>query len=681
MTISADYAPGIDIGNGVTTTFPVNFPFGAKSDLLVTLNTIATGLDVSPAPVLNGAGTYDYAVSGTPNADTGIYPNGTVTFNTAPPSTMKVVRARATPQRQNVSLTNNGPFPAKTVEGAFDRDEMQLQERSDTLTRAVRAPAVDGVVNMVLPAASARGGYFLAFDVADGHARNSAFSEAQIGALLAGGALVPSTSKSVYTSVVGSLALADAAAFALGGELVIDTAISVIANTTLQSPAVRFVNGGKITHTTFTLTFPGAVIADPRSQIFDTAATGLVTMKNGAISAMWFGAVPDDATDSANPLLQWQNALDAAVTGTGAAKGYLPGGGTLAYVTSTPIRFYGSMIGDGSNFTIIKPKAAYASAYIIDFNFGSMGKELRGFTIDLRSLGTGASVGAFGSSSTFGGGGSSVGLGSDISVLSSSLATPAVKAKSTGAEPGMFTGWLFDSMQISAPMPMEIGQNQDDWEIAILRLAQVSGATGQPVDISGASNAEIGGVYLAAANVSGSGNGRSLIQLGKNNRVRRLFVEGSTNAAWLIAFSSSEYLCAIDDLQTNLAYTGADPDHAMFRLPMAASAQKGMGVRLGDYRISAGSLPYDLLFSMFCGTNSAVGPIVITLEGIGWERWASVPTAFAFSASGGTANANKIWKLRGNYSDVTGQWEAPHPSVGNLLTWTPVAQPGSWTNR
>lgn len=164
MTISADYAPNIDLGNGVTTAFAVNFPFGAKADLKITLNTIATGIDITPAPVLNGAGTYDYSVAGTPDADTGIYPNGTVTFITAPPSTLKVVRERITPQRQNTSLTNNGPFPAKTVEGTFDREEMQLQEAGSLLTRALHAPAAVQPNSMELPGDWFAGNIMFAYD-------------------------------------------------------------------------------------------------------------------------------------------------------------------------------------------------------------------------------------------------------------------------------------------------------------------------------------------------------------------------------------------------------------------------------------------------------------------------------------------------------------------------------------
>jgi hypothetical protein len=144
MTISASYAPNLNVGNGVTRTFTVDFPFGAAGDLVVTLFDTVAETDVSPAPVMGGGGTYDYTVGGTPDPDTGIYANGSVTFTTAPLATHIAVRARATPQVQETVLTDNGRFPAKSVEGSFDRQEMQLQERAEDLGRAIKVRVVDG---------------------------------------------------------------------------------------------------------------------------------------------------------------------------------------------------------------------------------------------------------------------------------------------------------------------------------------------------------------------------------------------------------------------------------------------------------------------------------------------------------------------------------------------------------
>ena len=164
MTISADYGPLIDSGNGTTKDFAVTFPFDEKSDLVVTLFDTAAGADVAPPPALNGIATYDYVVTGTVNPDTGIYPGGTVTFNTAPLAGWNIIRARNTPERQPVYLIDNARFPAKTVEGGLDRLELQIQELDSGLSRAIRAPISDGPVDMTLPPASERADKMFAFD-------------------------------------------------------------------------------------------------------------------------------------------------------------------------------------------------------------------------------------------------------------------------------------------------------------------------------------------------------------------------------------------------------------------------------------------------------------------------------------------------------------------------------------
>ena len=180
MTISAAYAINQDNGNGSTRIFSVNFPFGGPGDLVVQLFDTVAQANISPAPVLNGAGTYDYTVSGTPNSDTGIYPNGSVTFNNAPPSTYEAVRARATPLLQSLSLGNNGRFPAKSVEGALDRAELQLQELSNILSRMPITPLSDAPVSQVLPPAAVRKGKLAQFNSSTGVLENSALSATDI---------------------------------------------------------------------------------------------------------------------------------------------------------------------------------------------------------------------------------------------------------------------------------------------------------------------------------------------------------------------------------------------------------------------------------------------------------------------------------------------------------------------
>lgn len=180
MTIETTYAPAVSAGNGTTTAFAVPWPFAAAADLDVQLLSATTGLPLSPAPVLNGAGTYDYTVAGAADPDTGIYPNGTVTFNTAPSAAYNVWRGRATADAQDKLLPSNGRFPAKAVEGALDRRTLVSQEETFGVSQALRVPATDSAI-AVLPAASARATHVLGFAV-DGSVALTVSTIAQIDA-------------------------------------------------------------------------------------------------------------------------------------------------------------------------------------------------------------------------------------------------------------------------------------------------------------------------------------------------------------------------------------------------------------------------------------------------------------------------------------------------------------------
>ena len=130
MTVSATYSPESYTGNASTTAFSFPYQFIAQADLLVTLFDTSAGAYVSPQPVLNGAGTYDYAISGTVDTNRGEYlSGGTITFNNAPLANHRIDIIRVTARTQAVQLQPNGPFPAPTVEAALDRLTLIDQER------------------------------------------------------------------------------------------------------------------------------------------------------------------------------------------------------------------------------------------------------------------------------------------------------------------------------------------------------------------------------------------------------------------------------------------------------------------------------------------------------------------------------------------------------------------------
>lgn len=129
MTISAAYVPDNYTGNGVTTAFPVTFPFFGTltlAELKVVQVTIA---DNSETTLVNGT---HYTVSG------GEGSTGTVTAVTAPASLYKWVIRRVTIQLQEEDYIENDDFPAAVHEGALDRGMAILQEHEEDLGRTAQ---------------------------------------------------------------------------------------------------------------------------------------------------------------------------------------------------------------------------------------------------------------------------------------------------------------------------------------------------------------------------------------------------------------------------------------------------------------------------------------------------------------------------------------------------------------
>lgn len=168
MTVSATYSPPQYVGNGVTTAFGFSFQFFAPSDLTVNLFDTVANANVSPQPVLNGGGTYDYTVTGAQDINTGEYLAGaTITFNTAPLGNHRVTITRQVARVQPNVFTNNAPFPAKTNEGSLDRATLILQELDTARsTLDLKIPSSDAAGLVVTARAAAlRAGNFLAWDV------------------------------------------------------------------------------------------------------------------------------------------------------------------------------------------------------------------------------------------------------------------------------------------------------------------------------------------------------------------------------------------------------------------------------------------------------------------------------------------------------------------------------------
>lgn len=149
MTVETELNLVFHNGDGVAVTFPFTFPVYDEDHLKVYLQDTTTKLLVLQ-------NTADYSVSGI-NEPTG----GSVTMDTAPPSTNRVLIARVMPLTQDLDVLNQGGFYPANVERQLDLIEMQAQQQEEQIDRSVKG--VIGEVWPDLPVAPERRGKLLAF--------------------------------------------------------------------------------------------------------------------------------------------------------------------------------------------------------------------------------------------------------------------------------------------------------------------------------------------------------------------------------------------------------------------------------------------------------------------------------------------------------------------------------------
>ena len=125
MTITTEATRVAYTGDGATKPFAVPFKFLVKTDLVVVLRTILTGVETAQTLYTN------YTVLGAGDA------NGTVTFVVAPPSTQEVVIYNDPPLTQLVDYLAGDPFPAETNETALDRLTIQQKRTREIATRSL----------------------------------------------------------------------------------------------------------------------------------------------------------------------------------------------------------------------------------------------------------------------------------------------------------------------------------------------------------------------------------------------------------------------------------------------------------------------------------------------------------------------------------------------------------------
>ncbi len=144
------------VGNGATSVFPYTFRVFVNTDLKVTEQVIATGVET--LLVL----TTDYTVSGVGDGS-----GGNVTrVAGALPSTKKITIRRVRPLTQGTDIRNQGDFFPETHEDEFDRGVMVAQQQQNDIDRSLKLPETEtpSAALSTIPVAALRALKVLGFD-------------------------------------------------------------------------------------------------------------------------------------------------------------------------------------------------------------------------------------------------------------------------------------------------------------------------------------------------------------------------------------------------------------------------------------------------------------------------------------------------------------------------------------
>jgi hypothetical protein len=148
--ISSQYSPDFYNGDGIEDTFDFTFRILQKSDLLVKVLTVATGVVVTL--VLDT----DYTI-----ADAWVDADGGGEIVTTDPVATgdRIFLIRNTARTQLVNLVEGSPFPAATVTKVFDRLTMMIQELYYRNRQALKFRDVSTVKDKDVP--DPQDGFFL----------------------------------------------------------------------------------------------------------------------------------------------------------------------------------------------------------------------------------------------------------------------------------------------------------------------------------------------------------------------------------------------------------------------------------------------------------------------------------------------------------------------------------------
>lgn len=153
MTISATPSEVIYVGDGMSVAFAIPFPFDTPADLTITSTVIATG-DITTL-------TSGFAITGGGSG-------GTITFMTAPASTVKITVLDDPQQTQPTDYVSLDAFPAESHERALDRVTRLCKRLHQQWKRTLRFPDGDLALDGSLAPTASRKGKYLFFNIITG---------------------------------------------------------------------------------------------------------------------------------------------------------------------------------------------------------------------------------------------------------------------------------------------------------------------------------------------------------------------------------------------------------------------------------------------------------------------------------------------------------------------------------
>jgi len=228
MTIASTSSKVIYQGDGVTSEFPIPFPFFDNSHIEARLRS-ASGNETVWA-----LGS-EYALAGAGVEAGGTLTASTLPFDHTPPVGANLVIRRVVPNVQEIDYPEGGAFPARAHEQGLDLSVMRDQQLDETLQRTLRFPVSDPAESTgLLPTAGQRANSVLGFDAGgnpiatvapEGGNIVSSFmatmlddadpaaARATLGAGAAGGALFIAASAAAARAAIDAAALATANAF------------------------------------------------------------------------------------------------------------------------------------------------------------------------------------------------------------------------------------------------------------------------------------------------------------------------------------------------------------------------------------------------------------------------------------------------------------------------------------